>query len=407
MNFLKSLVLSLFILLQVPFYNLALSDPDESENPYLETEEAIDVLLDRLSLLDNVYIRKAVVLKKEVDAANFLDLEILWNHLQRDLADLLTPENVEGYKTALIAKLKTDKTIFVALKKELDSKQGEEKGSIPLRTSLVKLIGTDKHSGIFDDAIKMLQEEGVRLLQKHPREIKPTHNKITVLKTGLIYANLVIRKLDNLEKFLAFLGEERRLQLLYPANLPKSLDPKSVNSLGLFARIGETECQVFVPNAGFIFGGNFIESRCQGVDCSAFVSYCTESKVRLTTMVMEYTWRELVHGAGSFSEKERPVREEFLEKYQMAEALNEYDAVKPSSVTDLLGGDLIVWRWNEGGSRAGHVVLFLAAVEGTTENEFYGIEANRKDDKSVEGILIGGFRLFKENRDLYTLRRKK
>lgn len=407
MKFIKLFFTSFLMLVCFSIQNHVFSAPDDPQDPYIENKEELDTIVSGLSQTKNPYIQKALFLKTEVDQANESDLEILWRELQSNFGDFMSDEEKEKMRNKLISKLQIDREMFIFLKKELDSKTGAERGSIPLRTSLVKLIGTEKYSGLLDDAASMLASEpGISFLEKHLNDIRPTHNKIAVLKTLLIYANLVVKDQENVGELLKNLEAERTIHLLYPANLPQSLDQKTFKALGLLLRNEDSGCSVLVPNSGFIFGGDFIDGKCKGIDCSAFLSYCTEASSRLSTMVMEYTWRELVYGPAAFSEKELSVREEFLVEWGMAQALKEYKAISPSSTGDLEEGDLVIWRWNEAtpGQRSGHVVMFLGPMN---ESSFYGIEANRKDDKSKEGILIGKFILLREKIDTYVLRRTK
>lgn len=122
-------------------------------------------------------------------------------------------------------------------------------------------------------------------------------------------------------------------------------------------------------------------------------------------MVLEYVWRELANGPGSFDPKELAARDEFLKDWGMKAALEEYAAVSPAPGS-VRAGDLVIWRWTQAnGGREGHAVMHLAPVPGSP-GEFFGIEANREDDKSLEGIVVRRLPLARAAAETYVLRRK-
>ena len=79
----------------------------------------------------------------------------------------------------------------------------------------------------------------------------------------------------------------------------------------------------------------------------------------------------------------------------LGQALQEYNVVDVRAGKSVQPGDFVIWRWNKPENpkaRDGHVVMYLEAVDGKGD-EFLGIEANRTDDKSKEGIVIDHFNL--------------
>ena len=343
-------------------------------------------------------VQKALVLKRQVETSNTWELGFLSKRLEGRLAKLSQAEET-GLVRLVRARLAEDRKTFAAIQTALAKLPQSERGSVELRTSLNKLVGSEKQSGILADASALL--EGDRF-PRNLLEPAPRHNRITVIKTLLLYANVAADGAQNLDA-LARCDEWGRMQLLYPAEIPKGIDADTAERISLVCNFPRPKT-LMIPNAGFIFGGTFQNGVCRGVDCSAFLSHCTDSSVRLSTMVMEYTWREAKDGVKAFNEKERAIRNEFLDKWGMREALREYEAIAPEPAL-LRPGDLVIWRWTGANDvRQGHVVLVLET--GPHAGEFSGIEANRDDDKSKEGILVGSFSLSRTNAETYVLRRR-
>lgn len=345
-----------------------------------------------------IAVQRAFAIQTQVEQGNRIDLEWLWDSFRRKTASLSTQEREELVET-LLKKIEKDKSSFTAISQILADPKTEDRGSTELRTSLAKLIG---EQGILANAITLANsDEKTFLFKQSFKTTQPTHNQITVLKTLLVYANLAAAQQENLTQTMV--AGKHRLQLFYPTSVPSKLEPAAVSQLGLYCQLPSQAQQFYIPNAGFVFGGDFIHGTCRGVDCSAFLSYCTNSRERLSTMVMEYTWRELHDGVGSFSEMELEIRKDFLAHWGMQAALEEYEALELGKDTPH-PGDIILWRWNTEKGRSGHVVLYLEA--GSSEGNFLGIEATRADDKTKEGIVSGMQSFRRPNADTYILRRK-
>jgi hypothetical protein len=158
-------------------------------------------------------------------------------------------------------------------------------------------------------------------------------------------------------------------------------------------------------NVGYVFGGEFQNKICNGIDCSSFVSYVTESQSRLSTMVMEYTARELGAGLPLTTETELNLKKEFWETWGMRQATTEYTAHVPESTKDIRDGDIVVWRWIPAGKTAptGHAVL---VVDIKDDDSFVALECNREDDKSLDGIVLTERLLKKDTANIYVLRRR-
>ena len=80
---------------------------------------------------------------------------------------------------------------------------------------------------------------------------------------------------------------------------------------------------------------------------------------------------------------------------------SEFEAIDIANGIDvILKGDLIVWRT----SVSGHVVMFINWKD-KEKLDFYGIEAQRADVKTTEGLGINVFNLNKFGYKTYVLRR--
>lgn len=122
-------------------------------------------------------------------------------------------------------------------------------------------------------------------------------------------------------------------------------------------------------------------------------------------MVMEYTARELGIGAPLASDAELKLKDDFLINWGMNGALEDYSAHAAETTRDIKEGDVVVWRWSPPGKayRTGHAVIVVKILD---DNRIISLEANREDDKSLEGIVFTERLLKKEGADLYILRRK-
>ncbi len=340
---------------------------------------------------DLLTVQKALALKSEVEQANEKDLLLGWEQLNKNLeANGMSWENL---KTLTEAKILNDKNTLIEVKATLDAATKEERGTPELRTSLQKLLGTKSLTGIFDDALDALKKASSKD-DLNPQTQKASHNKITVLKTLLIY---MAHSTGNREQTACTL---KNMQLVYPAAFPSNVSKDKIQDVVL--------CQdnnLNVPNAGYIFGGTTKDGKCKGIDCSTFVSICSDSKTRLTTMGIEYVWKSLTNF--NFSEEDLKTKDELFNQWGFANAASEFEAI--SETAQPRPGDLITWRWKNasGSGRSGHTAIYLEPIKGKPDS-FLGVEANREDDKTKEGIMISPFVLRRgAGVDLYILRRKR
>lgn len=352
-----------------------------------EVHEPTQEELERLRHSSNPFLRDAVRLKLTADRNNETDLRILLNRFSKDPID-----DVRGFSRRLRAKLSRDlnqaKTMF-----ELAHNGDEPFGSIPFRTSLGKLIRSrssadDSISGILEDARTLFNRAKVDLVRgQMPRDTEIRHNKITVLKALLLYMVMTRNDRSNLQDFASLVD---RLHLVYPESIPREIPRKRFASFGLFTG----DRGIVFPNAGYVFGGDPVDGRIKGIDCSAYLSMATDSSVRLFTAYLEYAW---LYAQGRRDELDRNVLDNYFH-YGLGATLSEYEALDVGSVDDLQAGDLVVWR----GDHSGHVSMYTGLTVG---DEFVGIEATRKDDKSMEGLHFVRQSLFVEGLATYAFRR--
>lgn len=397
----------LIIVSSVLFVSVSLAAPPHAES---EKSHPTDQPFTQIADCHKAYIEKALLIKKTVDADNRNDISILESLLQDQLKTLSDEERAKLVQR-VIAKLKADKSTFIQIKAALDAKPKTDyaaRGSYPLRTSLGKLIGTKQYKGILDDVIEWLSAspKDNPLYGDNLESLKPTHNKITVLKTLLVYTNIVLRDQNNLTAFAKEHNIGDRIRLCYPTQYPDHLKKQWVGQLGLHCDTEQYPKRIFVPNAGFIYGGNFFEGKCRGVDCSAFISHCSDSSIRLWTGAWEEIAKYYLISSDTLTAAKKEKRQTLLEADWFQKGISEYRAVDTQGGESIQPADIIVWRWTtESGGRAGHVVMFLESNK-EKDGEFLGIEANRFDDKSREGLLISSFKLKRTNADTFVLRRK-
>ena len=268
-------------------------------------------------------------------------------------------------------------------------------GTPALRTSLGKLISSGRDdsgrslTGLYEDAAEFYEQYGLFLRRGHRPPVELRHNTITVVKLLLFY-------MHKLRDRMATGNEEGpapvHLQLLYPERFPDEIDPDLYRDLTLYsAGTG----RVYFPNAGYIYGGNFVGNENKGIDCSAYLSKATGSSVRMSTWYMSVAW---LVDRGRSEEVDPAILDEFT-GLGLEQTLEEFMAVDPVS-DDLKPGDLVVWREDSGG---GHVTMYTGLGRG---NRIIGIEATRADDKSKEGLLFVSHELQADDAATYVLRRR-
>jgi cell wall-associated NlpC family hydrolase len=334
---------------------------------------------------------EAIQIKFRADAANFADLQ----QLKEAIPAALAARNERVIREVMQA----DLVRLAALKAQLDRGVGAARGSPALRSSLDKLIGTKKVSGFMSDAIDLLaQHRWERALEQHLADGAEHTAGIAVLKLLLSYSTMVTapQRWDDLTK---------TLDLLYPAKIPaEAVD--AARDIRLFQMVGD-QPTLLIPNSGYIFGGDFFGEQNRGMDCSAFLGKATHStaKIRLTTMVMEFAWRELHGDDFSVDDPDGAIRRD-LAGYGLVEAKLDYLAIDARSIADLEVGDLVVWRLSEaGGGRAGHVVMYLGPDSDPAR--FISVETNRDDGKTFDGFIFRRKRWERPGAQRFVLRRKR
>ena len=374
---------------------------DPSEPRQFGRGEAIEdpVLLEALRTHVHPSVRRATELKLQVDHDIRADLELLASYLR------LRPSQPLPELLALADdQLNQERLALADLKAHLDAQVGQARGSPALRTSLGKLLGDQKYSGILDDAASQLAAHGADLVVGQIPQPYPRHNALTITKASQLFLAMAAQNRSLAE--MAVLREQ--LVLLYPAMLPSSVPQELVETLRLAA--GRS---LWIPNAGYIFGGEAIQGRVRGFDCSAYLSQATDASVRWSTEVMEFVHRELSGDSFDADDPDGSRRTELREHAGFDAVKNEYEAVMGSNgeaatLADLRPGDLVVWRYPKTRpTRSGHVAMHVGReMPRGAAGEFLGLEATRVDDKSREGILLRGFDLDASDAYRFVLRRR-
>ncbi|CAJ0925160.1 20568_t:CDS:2, partial [Entrophospora sp. SA101] len=236
-----------------------------------------------------------------------------------------------------------------------------------------------------NDAISSL--ESISTLEDLKIKINNTTisgNQITVLKTALIYLAFLTGKWK-------WDREGRILDLIYPASFGTlSSQQKSIALKTVLCQNHNNKDEVILyqPNSGYVFGGNFFGTICRGLDCSSFVSYCVDSSARLGTWHMKLIYEKLLN------DENKDVNDAVVKK-----TFSEFEAIEIRENIDniIQKGDIVIWRGS-----SGHTAIFKEWIS-KSKQTFLGIDNNRMDDKSREGIGFTTFQLYKDNRKTFQI----
>ena len=342
--------------------------------------------IDQLLNSPNTFLRTATAMKLAADQNNQQDLDFLLSLFREQPIN-----DLEEFTPLLLQKLEDDLDVAKTL---MDMTGPDRMGSIPFRTSLGKqlrsgIIDGEEISGILQDAKSLFEQTMYDLAEgQQPSGREWTHNQITVAKELLLYMAMVRRNSSNLT---AHPDLATGITLAYPETFAEELPADLIAEFGLTTG-GQ---QLLFPNAGYVFGGIMQDQQNRGIDCSAYLSHATVSSVRLFTAYMEYAW---LYSRGETEDLDPEVLQDYIE-YGLLTTVEEYEAIEVADIAALHPGDLVVWR----GTNAGHVSMATGLTLG---DEFIGVEATRKDNKSIEGLHFIRQKLYVEGLSTYVLRRR-
>lgn len=352
-------------------------------------------------------------LMKQIQKDNKKDLDYL--------KGLINWESIEEaeFDTAVL-RLEIELEAFEKLKETLKEVETVHQS---VNSALSKLIGAKNKAGLVSEAVTLLNEtknhldenynsvEGLWPSLDHLFKEKIVFNKhqVTVHKLALIYLAMSV------DKTLSNSVLMNNLKINYPTPLPDFLNfPADPARSYLF-----TENNLWIPNAGYVDGGEVINGECRGMDYSGLISYIYKTKKRLSEMVLEYTARELMYGEKSFKKirkkdlDEKAIRDDLYANKGLKEALEEFELVRVRDLenpVELKQGDLIVWRWYESSSskfKSGHVVMFLEFKE----EKILALELSQDQEtdpiNGVEGMYVSHHRKLEELVDAKASRFKK
>ncbi len=340
--------------------------------------------------------KRALELKANVDHANKRDLEFLWNRAHARLR-LFSPTDKDDFLATLRAKLSNDRNTLLQLGMAAVKGQSPE----TLTPAVLQFAGEEfishKHSGsgILEDAVRMIPGTfKVSELAREECRSDAKGRQATALKTLLIYANAVLGGArGNIDRDEA--GEIlEHVGLIYKIPLPESVDATILKNILLCFQEKNGRWSLLVPNVGYVFGGaSFsVENASRGGDCSAFISYCVGSRVRLSTLYLDIIGSELSGAAGHLSLSSAKKRQEFIDNWQLMETSMDFTLVARPGL--LRAGDIVIWRSKSSGS--GHAAIVVSPLGGD-DRAFVGISALRADDKSVEGIEVSIAEIYKQD----------
>lgn len=396
---------ALIYLIFTAITSMACGNPDEASTEVRDfglTEPLEDQELnDNLSQSPSAIVRRAIELKNTVDLANRSDLQLLLERLfalnldREQYAEIVVKAEVLGER---------EKLLLGKLRVWFTEHKSEAREYPPLTTSLDKLIGTEQATGILDDAISDIKANADSYLAGQLLSTNLRQNKITVKKTALL---LLLAAASESTRLPLMTDIVKNLNLLYPAVTPGQAVVDGLLDMPFLANAAERT--LYVPNAGYVFGGEKSETTIRGLDCSSFAGLAAELSTRPSTLSMEYAWREM-------RGEEFPDDPNSSVRTRLATSISDIKAKfkpvipqglgAPADDGPLQAGDLVVWRYPlESPSRSGHVAIVATlSLPFDVEASFIGVENNRTDDKTIEGINIRGFALTRPDSRLFVLR---
>ncbi len=349
----------------------------------------------------------ALEYKSRVDRFNAGDLKMLWDHVSEILRPMDATQRAE-FVTRVEQRIAADAARLRELQTFFTTGPGRVHwwDNLELRKAVGQFLGIPgEAASIFEDAVAFMRQSGDRNPfdpELEGLDIEPAF--VASLKTLLIYAIVVGDDLKNLGE--SPIAED--LRLVYPVTVSARVPQHMIAELALIDQ-SSRPAVFLIPNAGFVMGGAFQDGNNRGVDCSAFVSHCAGVSQRMTTWVLEFCWREQVHGVETFRSDELPVRQEFLQQWGLREAQEKFEAVEFTTLDDLQPGDLLIRRWGDGEtqSRSGNSTIYLKSID---ETSVWGIECNRlyhePTGDRMDGVGFRIYNLFQPGVDVYVLRRK-
>lgn len=323
--------------------------PDTKVRPRYDVEKlAKEVEAQR----NNKVVTKAIAEVHKAKDINDCDLEYLRSKLLFCLENSKLGFNTswQKLKPKVISKIKHDKKVIK------DYFSSKPTASVVIKYNLNRFIEFNdegKFPGIYDDAMEYILQNQYDIKTGLLNGRPPSGMEITSVKTMLIYSILAAYNKKNIGQFPEMV---RNLQYLYPAK-PAS---EKLQSLGLYG--GSV---IYLPNAGYIYGGKYINGKNYGVDCSEFA---------LT--LVGYTRQNLKDGP-------------FIKKSR----------IKP--------GDIVLLRYkNSGAFSAGHSVIFVKFLD-KEKRYFLCIDDARTAKCKAEGIAWRVTDYQKKNRKVQVLQTKK
>jgi hypothetical protein len=261
-------VLAATVLLFPNHYVLAQGNPSQLETP--------------------PWLQKALRMEREAADSNKHDLMILWKDLRTNL-DKLREEEVADRLKRIKERLHSDYEIL----RKVNTRGTASVYSV----AMGELVGDRYRRGLLQEAGDLLEsKKGPLLLKDGPEALPkpPAHHEIAVVKTLLLYANVIATDEENLTKYVRERGLYNKVQMLYPVTNGKSI-PSSVAKVALVTK-GKSNLCLQLPNSGFVFAGELVNGQCRGLDTSSFTQLCLPSESKLNSAGFDSLWRSMMYG---------------------------------------------------------------------------------------------------------------
>lgn len=371
----------------------------------------------------NHALKRAVQIVDQTEKGNRRDLQYLFSCATRGLKAKRRqgPDAYHQFMQDVCNKLRQDQEILRLYQKTYLEDPNAIKENITLAVAIKKLVGTTDNqghslSGIYEDSIELLTSQRIDFHSHKIDAAEPKNNQITVLKNVLIYINLMLSKQPDILHYPAMVDH---VQLLYPVtfSIATPLTP-DLQSVALFGCTKESRPALFIPNAGYVYGGHICyntkhQARTHGVDCSSLLFWSTyfaehpqEGFVpACSTKGAAMAWSILKNQ--KFEEQLQWSMQELQQKLSSSADAFILEHYLPIEVSNLQEGDLVIWRKFDPDTQsyAGHTAMFASWMD-PSRISFVGIEATRRDDKTSEGVQFNHFTLTQELTHTYVLRPK-
>ena len=238
----------------------------------------------------------------------------------------------------------------------------------------------------------------------------PVSSQITVVKYALLASYLVSNNYKNIgEAIKKHPDLLNHLSLIYPAVITEAMHTAEIKN-SLFYDANNGEPRLWMPNTGFIYGGNPVvgktpishesklftgvsgqDYRIRGLDLGSSVCVAGGTNVRLSSKGNYLAYQNWL---GKLTPQEKIDFDKWNASERSA-SLDGFTFIKPK---DLQTGDIVNWKNFETTSTGGSATVFVAWLDKSAKNPvFLTVDVNQYDTY-LDGTSIRPVTLYKANR---------